>query len=141
MTLVYIEVVGKTAIAFSVVVEFELSWFTINISLNGYRFLVVVVAFFVRMFVLFNLNRTGQFAVETSNRSKSLNTLNIKIMIHDLGLRHRYEKSVKLSSELSYQNQWYADYSIKGRKTSSIVVNIGCLLYTRANRSVHGLGK
>ena len=51
--------------------------------MKGYRFLVVVVvvvvvvvavvvAFFVRMLVLFNLNRTGQFAVETSNRSKSL---------------------------------------------------------------------
>ena len=68
-------------------------------ALKGYRFLVVVVAFFVRVLVLFNLNRRGQLTVESSNRLKSLNTLNFKIMIHDLGLRHRYEKSAKLSSK------------------------------------------
>lgn len=99
MPLVYIEVVDKTAVAFSVVVEFELSWFTVNISLKGYRFVVVVVAFFVRMLVLFNLKTRRQFVVESTNRSKSLNTLNFKIMIHDLGLRHHYEKSAKLSSK------------------------------------------
>lgn len=40
-----------------------------------------------------------------------------------------------------YQNQWYADYSVKGRKTSATVVNMGCLPFTWSNRSVYGLDK
>jgi len=73
--------------------------------LKGYGFLVVVVvAFFVRMLVLFNLNRRGQFAVETSNRSKSLNTLNFKIMIHDLVYAIVMRK-VPNYPQSKYQNQ------------------------------------